>query len=209
MPMTSPDRIELSPAQRRELTGALRSGRSEQRLAQRARIVLHAADGHSTAMIAATVGVGEDTVRKWRHRWCLSPGLASLGDAKRSGRRPVFTPVQVAGVKALACQPPEASGLPLSRWTCPVLASHAVSTGLCQSISASTVGRLLREDALKPWQYQSWIFISDPDFASKAQNVLDLYARQWDGELLTDNDFVISADEKPSIQARCVRPASE
>ena len=55
MPMTSPDRIELSPAQRSELTGVLRAGRSEQRQVQRARIVLHAADGHSTAMIAATV----------------------------------------------------------------------------------------------------------------------------------------------------------
>src|SRR5664279_176081 len=203
MPMTSPDRIELSQAQRSELTGVLRAGRSEQRLAQRARIVLHAVDGHSTAMIAATVGVGEDTVRKWRHRWCLSPGLASLGDQQRSGRRPLFTPVQIAQVKALACRPPEASGLPLSRWTCPELASHAVSTGLCQSISASTVGRWLGEDALKPWQYQSWIFICDPHFESKAQRVLDLYARQWDGEPLTDNDFVISADEKTSIQARC------
>src|SRR5664279_2723271 len=98
MPMTSPDRIVLSPDQRGELTGVLRAGRSEQRLVQRARIVLHAADGHSTAVIAAAVGVGDDTVRKWRRRWCLSPGLASLGDAKRSGRRPVFTPVQVAGV---------------------------------------------------------------------------------------------------------------
>jgi len=87
MPMTSPDRIELSPAQRHELTGVVRCGRSEQRLVQGARIVLHAASGHSTAVIAAAVGVGPDTVRKWRHRWCLSPGLASLGDAKRSGRR--------------------------------------------------------------------------------------------------------------------------
>src|SRR5664279_6021688 len=108
---------ERSTAQRSELTGVLRAGRSEQRLAQRARIVLHAADGRSTAMVAATVGVDEDTVRKWRHRWCLSPGLASLGDAKRSGRRPLFTPVQIAQVKALACQPPEASGLPPVSYT--------------------------------------------------------------------------------------------
>ena len=201
--------LVLRPGDEPDLTALVRSSTVEAGAAQRARIVLHAADGRSTATIAATVGVDEDTVRKWRHRWCLEPGLASLGGAKRSGRRPVFTPVQVAGVKALACQPPVASGLPLSRWTCPELASHAVSTGLCQSISASTVERLLREDALKLWQYQSGVFISDPDFASKAQNVLDLYARQWDGELLTDNDFVISADEKTSIQARCVRPASE
>jgi len=203
MSMTSRDWIELSEDQRRELTGVVRAGRSEQRLALRARIVLHAARGHPTTVIASALGVCEDTVRKWRHRWCLTPGLASLGDAKRSGRPPVFSPVQIAEVKALACQPPAASGLPLSRWSCPDLASHVISGGICQTISPSTVRRWLRQDALKPWQYQSWIFIRDPDFAAKAERVLDLYARQWDGKPLGDNDFVISADEKTSIQARC------
>jgi hypothetical protein len=65
------------------------------------------------------------------------------------------------------------------------------------------VRRWLSEDALKPWQYQSWIFITDPNFAVQAQKVLDLYAREWDGKPLGRNDYVISADEKTSIQARC------
>jgi hypothetical protein len=65
------------------------------------------------------------------------------------------------------------------------------------------VRRWLSEDALKPWQYQSWIFITDPDFQPKAQRVLDLYQRLWDGKQLGRNDYVISADEKTSIQARC------
>ena len=203
MSMTTPDRIELSDTHHRELTALLRAGRTEQRLLVRARIVLRAAQGQSTPAIAAQVGVCQDTVRMWRHRWHVAPGLASLGDAKRSGRPAVFTAVQVAGVKVLACQPPDGCGLPLSRWSCPELAAHAVSTGICASISASTIGRWLREDALKPWQYQSWIFITDPHFATKAQKVLDLYARVWDGKPLTDKDFVISADEKTSIQARC------
>ena len=203
MSMTSPDHIELTDAQRRELSAVARAGRTPQRLVLRTRIVLHAASGQPTAVIAAALGVCADTVRKWRHRWSTSPGLAALADAKRGGRPPVFTPVQVASVKALACQPPEASGLPLSRWSNPDLAAHAIISGICGSISASTVGRWLREDALKPWQFQSWIFICDPNFASKAQRVLDLYARQWDGEPLSDRDFVICADEKTSIQARC------
>ena len=138
--------------------------------------MLAAADGQPNARIAASLGICEDTVRKWRHRWCAAPGVASLGDAKRSGRRPVFTPVQVAQVKAMACTPPKDSGLPLSRWSCPELARQAVTDGICASISPSTVRRWLSEDALKPWQYQSWIFITDPDFAAKAQRVLDLYA---------------------------------
>jgi hypothetical protein len=57
MSMTSRDRIELSDDQRRELTGVVRAGRSEQRLALRARIVLHAADGQPTTVIAAAVGM--------------------------------------------------------------------------------------------------------------------------------------------------------
>jgi len=203
MSMTSPDRVELTPAQRHQLQRLVRAGRTAQALAGRARIVLLAAAGLSSTAIAARAGVCVDTVRKWRRRWCAAPGTASLGDAKRSGRPPTFTPVQIAAVKALACQPPEASGVPLARWSCPELARQVVTGGICSPVSASTVRRWLSEDALKPWQHQSWIFITDPDFAVKAARVLDLYARVFDGKPLTDNDYVISADEKTSIQARC------
>ena len=198
-----PDRIKLTGSQRRALARLIRAGRTEQRLVTRAEIVLAAADGQSTARIAASLRVCEDTVRKWRRRWCAAPGVASLGDAKRSGRPPEFTAVQVAKVKAVACTPPAEAGLPMSRWNCPELARHAVAEGICASISTATVRRWLSEDAIKPWQYRSWIFITDPDFAAKAAQVLDLYDRMWDGKPLGANDYVISADEKTSIQARC------
>jgi len=203
MPTPSPDRIVLTDTQRRDLDRLARAGRTEQRLALRAGIVLAAADGHPNARIAASLGICEDTARKWRHRWCAAPGVSSLGDAKRCGRPAVFTAVQVAQVKALACTPAEDSGLPLSTWSCPELAVQAVSGGICGSISPSTVRRWLSEDALKPWQFQSWIFITDPNFEPKAQRVLDLYQRSWDGQPLGRRDYVISADEKTSIQARC------
>jgi transposase len=203
MSPTSTDRITLTGSQRRELTRMTRAGRTEQRLVTRAQIVLAAAAGESNAQIARWLRICEDTVRKWRRRWCVAPGAASLADAKRSGRPPVFSPVQVARVKAMACTPPKDCGLPLSRWSCPELAQQIIADGICESISPATVRRWLSQDALKPWQYQSWIFISDPDFAAKAQRVLDLYARVWDGEPLGRNDYVISADEKTSIQARC------
>ncbi len=202
MPMSSPDRIVLTQAQRGDLDRLVRAGRTEQRLALRAGIVLAAADGHPNVRIAASLGICEDTARKWRHRWCAAPGVSSLGDAKRCGRPAVFTAVQVARVKALACTPPKDSGLPLAKWSCPELAGQAVSSGICESISSSTVRRWLSEDALKPWQFQSWIFITDPNFEAKAQRVLDLYQRVWNGKPLGPNDYVISADEKTSIQAR-------
>jgi hypothetical protein len=68
--------------------------------------------------------------------------------------------------------------------------------------SASTIGRWLAEDAIKPWQQRSWIFPRDPDFLEKAGRVLDLYEGRWEGKLLQPGDMVISADAKPSIQAR-------
>jgi len=199
----SSDRITLTGARRRELTRMTRAGRTEQRLVTRAEIVLAAWAEESNAQIARWLGRCEDTVRKWRRRWCAAPGAASLADAKRSGRRPKFTAVQVAQVKAMACTSPCDKGLPLSRWSCPELAEQAIIDGICASISPATIRRWLSEDALKPWQYQSWIFLTDPDFAVKAQRVLDLYDRRWGGKPLGAGDYVISADEKTSIQARC------
>lgn len=78
--------------------------------------------------------------------------------------------------------------MPLARWSCPELARHAVADGICASISPTTIRRWLSQDALKPWQQQSWIFISDPNFADKASRALDLYARVWDGKPLSGKD---------------------
>ena len=70
------------------------------------------------------------------------------------------------------------------------------------SRSGSTLWRWLHEDAIRPWYQRSWIFPRDPEFATKAGRVLDLYAREWQGSSLKEDEFVISADEKTSIPAR-------
>jgi hypothetical protein len=77
-----------------------------------------------------------------------------------------------------------------------------IRQGLIAEISGATLWRWLSADALRPWQHRSWIFPRDPDFAAKAGPILDLYARVWNGIPLGVDDYVISADEKPSIQAR-------
>jgi hypothetical protein len=92
--------------------------------------------------------------------------------------------------------------VPLAKWSCPDLATEAIQRGVVESVSASTVRRWLAADALKPWQHRSWISPRDPHFAVKAARVLDLYQRVWDGEPLGENDYVLSADEKPGVQAR-------
>ncbi|MCL4512062.1 MAG: hypothetical protein M1470_13500 [Bacteroidetes bacterium] len=105
-------------------------------------------------------------------------------------------------MKALACQLPLEFDKPLSRFTTREIAHLVVERGIAASISGTTVWRWLDEDAIKPWQYRSWIFPRDPDFQRKAGIVLDLYHRMWNGQPLSEDEFVISADEKTSIQAR-------
>jgi len=107
-----------------------------------------------------------------------------------------------AEVIAMACALPAEQGLPLSRWSASELAREAVTRGICEQISGVTVWRWLSEDAIKPWQHRSWIFPRDPLFADRAGPILDLYAGVWQGERLHPGDYVICADEKPSIQAR-------
>jgi hypothetical protein len=105
-------------------------------------------------------------------------------------------------VIALACALPAETGVPLSRWSASELAREAVTRGVVEQISGVTVWRWLSADAIKPWQHRSWIFPRDPHFAAKAGPILDLYQGRWQGEQLHPGDYVVCADEKPSIQAR-------
>ena len=112
-------------------------------------------------------------------------------------------------IKALACELPAANGVPLARWHAPDLARAAIEQGIVASISDTTIWRWLSADAIRPWQYRSWTFPRDPDFALKAGRVLDLYhRRRLDGEPLGRGDFVVCADEKTSIQARLRKHAT-
>jgi len=93
--------------------------------------------------------------------------------------------------------------VPLSRWSCAELAAELVVRAVVAAISAATVWRVLHHDAIRPWLHRSWIFPRDPHFAAKAGVALDLYARVFEGKALGEGEFVICADEKTSIQARC------
>jgi len=69
-------------------------------------------------------------------------------------------------------------------------------------MSLRTVQRILARDCLKPWRYRSWIHPRDPQFVAKAKVILGLYERVWQGQPLDESDLIVSADEKPGIQAR-------
>jgi transposase len=191
--------ITLIERDRAELERQVRAGATPQKVVLRALIVLLAADGASNAAIAVELGICVDTARKWRARYAAK-GLKGLVDAPRSGRPPVYTPADRARVTAWACSLPVERDVPLSRWSTGELARQLLTDGV--TVSVSTVRRWLADDALKPWQHRSWIFIRDPDFETKAAVVLDLYARTYQGRKLRADEYVISSDEKPSIQAR-------
>jgi transposase len=194
--------VRVTGAVRRVLIRRARGQKTAYRDKIRARIVLRAAERQTNTGIAAELGITVDTVRAWRGRFA-EHGLAGLKDRPRSGRPSRFSAVQVAQVTSLACQLPAQAGAPLARWSCPELARETVAQGVVEAISAATVRRWLARDAIKPWQYRSWVFPRDLDFTVKAERVLDLYERRWNGKKLDAGEYVISSDEKTSIQARC------
>jgi hypothetical protein len=91
---------------------------------------------------------------------------------------------------------------PLSRGSTTDRVQQVQQSGLVASLRGSTLWRWFHQDAIRPWYQRSWVFPRDPEFATKAGRVLDLYAREWQGSSLQEEEFVISADEKTSIQAR-------
>jgi len=115
--------------------------------------------------------------------------------------RPLFPPLDRALATAIACETVAQTQQPLSRQSLADL-TRRVNDILPAPMSRSTVWRTLQEDAIKPWQFEHWIFPRAPQFAAKAGPILDLYAGVWEGQPLGPKDYVLSSDEKTSIQAR-------
>src|SRR6266550_8038828 len=193
--------VTLTAAERKILKKRARGAKTAWRDRQRAQIVLLAAQRWPTAVIAGRLSIAEDTARKWRGRFAAR-GLDGLADAPRCGRPRRISAAERAAICSLACQLPAATGVPLSRWSGPELAAELASRGLTGPVSASSLLRILAEHPIKPWQYQSWIFPRDPDFAAKATVILDLYQGYYQGKRLAPGDRIVSVDAKPSIQAR-------
>jgi transposase len=197
----SPFVVTLTASQRRFLKALVRRPTAQQRQVTRAKIVLLAAAGLANAAIARKLEIAPNTVGKWRKRFS-GEGVDGLADRKRLANR-AFPPVVVAYAKAVACELPRTRGVPLSRWSLGELRDELLASGLVSQISTTTLWRWLATDPIKPWRHHSWISPRDPEFAAKAAVVLDLYQRGFAGVPLVEGEYVISADEKTSIQARC------
>ena len=154
--------IELTRRQRRELERIVNRPSSKQSEVTRARIILLAAEGYNNQQIAKGMEGHRETVRKWRKRWAAKIGdlteiekemndkelnafiLESFSDQPRSGSPGKFSAEQICQIIALACDPPEEYGRPVTHWTPKELADEAIKQGIVESISARHAGRFLK-----------------------------------------------------------------
>ena len=194
--------MALTTAEQQQLTTWARAATTPQRLARRARIILGSAAALGTRRLAQQERMSRTTVQRWRARF-IAGGCDGLQDRPRRGRPRTPSPTTRALVVALACERPADRAVPLSRYSLSELTTQmAELLGTGDGPSRSSIWRWLAHDALRPWRYQYWIFPRDPHFAELAGPVLDLYACRWQGQPLWADEYVLSADEKTSIQAR-------
>lgn len=147
MPGPKPPEIVLSPDERQELVRLTRAYKTPQHVSFRAHLILQLADGHNTREVADALSTSRLTVRRWRRHWLARLAcsvLERLQDAPRPGAPATLSPEQWCQIMALACEPPEVSGRPISHWTPRELADEAVKRGLVETMSERHVGRFLQ-----------------------------------------------------------------
>jgi len=171
--------------QEKRLKSLVGSGKTPQKLARRARIVLLAGAGLANHAIAARLGISRPTVLLWRHRFQRSgvPGL--MKDARRPGRKKALAPAVIQRVVEATLQttPPAAT-----HWTVRTMAQ-------AQGLSRMTVHRIWQQHGLQPHRVETFKLSRDPHFVAKLRDVVGLYLDP------PDKALVLSVDEKSQIQA--------
>lgn len=195
-----PHRVELSESDRTALCRVVHDGRSEQRVARRARILLAMADqAPAVAELADHLEVSRKAVwalcRRYEER-----GLQAIHDAARSGRPRVFPPLQRVQIEQLACCEPAGVGLAMTHWSTRSLAKVAEERGVVPKIAHSTVSLILSAADLQPHRYRYWKTPTlNEQFVERASKILNCYEHM--GTLWQQGELVISLDEMPNLQA--------
>lgn len=176
--------VTLDARMREQLQTMSRSRSLPQALAQRAKVILLAADGLNNSTIAVQLGLSRPTVGKWRRRF-LSQGLVGLYEEARPGAPRVISDEQVAALLRQTLQSKPKAG---THWTCRSLAAE---TG----VSFATVHRLWRAFGLQPHRQKHFKLSTDPFFVEKVRDIVGLYLNP------PDNALVLCVDEKSQVQA--------
>jgi transposase len=214
-------KITITETQQDLLRTFSRATTAPSRLRQRAAIILMAFDGLLNEDIAERVGLTHRQVGRWRRRWakawhqliviecCESRAAlrraleAVLGDEPRPGAAGKFTPEQVTQILAVACEPPEKSGRPITHWTARELTDEVIRRGIVDSISPSQVSRYLREAALQPHRSRYWLNTTETDparFEEQVKTVCETYLAAPQRER-TEQTHTVCVDEMTGLQA--------
>ena len=176
--------VELSARDRDELVSWTRSPSMKAGLAQRARVVLLAADGVGTTEIVRRVGLSKPAVIGWKRRFAAE-GIAGLDDRAKSGRPRVIDPVAIV----LATLEPPPENLGVTHWSSRLLAQQL-------GVSDFTVSTTWKKWGLQPWRVQTFKFSTDPELETKIRDVVGLYLNPPDKAAI-----VLCVDEKSQVQA--------
>ena len=175
--------LPLREGDRAELERLIRSSSVRAGLAQRARIVLLAADGVGNTEIAGRVGVARQTVLTWRSRYARG-GLRGLEDAPKPGRPRV---IDRARIIAETLRPPP-KRLGVTHWSSRLLGARL-------KVANSTIAKAWRAYGIQPWRSGSFRFSTDPQLEAKVVDVVGLYLDP------PENAVVLCVDEKSQVQA--------
>jgi transposase len=199
MPTPFAPRIILTQNARSDLHALIRAHSTPQSLAQRARIVLRAADVDqpSTLQISRELSCDRHTARKWRRRY-LDLGLPGLQDAGRPGRPKVIAPPTRVQVISVASSLPQDQDRSVTRWSLDEIATALLETLGTDPISRSSIWRILQDVDLKPHKSEYWLNSHDDDFEAKAQRICQLYVGAL--ESFEQGRLVICCDEKSGMQ---------
>jgi transposase len=159
MPGPQPPAVSLSEAERYVLHTLIRAHKTPQHLSFRAHVILLWAEGLTAPDVARRLGTTRTTVRRWRHHGLKRSGCAvptRLQDAPRPGAPATFSAEQWGQSIALACEPPEVSGRPISHWTPRELADEACTRGIVATISKRHVGRFVKSGRSQAAQESLW-----------------------------------------------------
>jgi transposase len=171
-------RVELSEAERAQLTAMLSGGKHAARKLKRAQILLAADAGVGDEAIAASVSVGGSTVYRTKRRFVEGNLELALSEETRPGAPRKLSGKETALLVATACSSPPKGR---KRWTLKLLAGTMVGLTEHEGLSYETVRRRLAEDDLKPWLRKMWCIPHvDGTYVARMEDVLDLYAEDAD-----------------------------
>src|SRR5258708_8695917 len=177
--------LDIQAEELAELQFIMRSGKAEQRLVERAQIILCWHDGKSFVETQQKLGVSEVIINKWRQRF-INKRIEGLKDAPRSGKPAVYSAAKKASVIELATKKP---GKGYTNWSQRRIAKQV-------GMSQSKIQQILKEADLKPHKIEYWCGKStDVEFESKMINIVGLYMDP------PDNALVLCVDEKTQIHA--------